>query len=118
MRAASYRVTDNQFALAVGCQKHELIAILGERLGLGSLAADKAPQFVNLDKLSLYVQHFLIKHLGAMLASRFEDIQDRAFIKTAQAGAGAYPDPFTEEVDNLRGLGEVGPHTIKRLSVA
>jgi hypothetical protein len=78
-------------------------------------ATDKAKHFINLNVACLDAFDLVGHELLAVLASRCKHVQNGVFAKPGEPGNSAYADAFTEHLNNLRGLGGLDPHSVKRL---
>ena len=81
-------------------------------------AADKGVKLVNLDLLCGHIADTRVQQGRAMGSGGFEDVEDGLLVQTRQTAYGAYSDAFTEQVDNMRGLGVINPHTVQGLGFA
>jgi hypothetical protein len=109
-------VTQNKLGPGIHREEQILIApviLFGEVPAL--LAADKTPDFVNLDGLGLDVADSLIEHLGAMLSSRRQHIQAGFLVKPCEPGYGPDADTLNKKVDDMRGLLLFNSHPVKGL---
>jgi hypothetical protein len=95
----------NQFAVPGHRQKRVLVAVLRiirQRVRLEAI--DESEQFVDLNLGDPQVFDSRFKELGAMLASRFEDVQDGALVEQGEPRYGANANALTKQMNNLGGL--------------
>jgi hypothetical protein len=71
------------------------------------LAVNEAPKLIYLNGLARHVAYRDVQQPGAILASKAQHVQDRAFVQLGEPCRSPYPDTLGKQVNHWRGLVQI-----------